>query len=82
MSKKKTASVEALEELHFLTAKIMLERLKAGDVDAATLGQIIKFLSNNKIDAIPTEGSPLDGLRNELPFDTEASLLAEQRNLN
>lgn len=60
MSKKKTASIEALEELHSLTAQIMLERLKSGDVDAATLGQIIKFLSNNKIDAIPTEGSPLD----------------------
>jgi len=49
-------------------------------VDANRLQQVlinlisnaIKFLKDNNIDAIPVQGSPLDGLLEALPFNSES----------
>ena len=40
----------------------------------ADISNAIKFLKDNHIDAMPVQGSPLDGLLNSLPFNSEGIL--------
>ena len=71
MSKKSNhskASQEQLEGLHGVLAQTLAEKLKGGDVDAATLGVARQFLKDNGIDAVPTEGGGLGDLAKALPF--------------
>lgn len=82
------ASTELLEVLHNLTAKKLIDVLENGipilnvegevigrePASAAWLAQATKFLKDNGIEALPTEGSPLGELAKKLPtFSDEDS---------
>jgi len=58
-----------LTELHSLLAEKLLEKVKDPECKSADLNVARQFLKDNNIDAIPVEGSPLDKLIEELPFD-------------
>lgn len=45
-----------LSELFEALLKTFRDRLKSGEVDAATLGQIRQFLKDNNITSTPTRG--------------------------
>ena len=62
-------SDKKLTELHTRLAERLLERIKDPDVKASDLNVARQFLRDNGIDAVPTEGSPLQRLADELPFD-------------
>jgi hypothetical protein len=68
MSNHSKATLEQLENLHGTLAETLAEKLKSGEVDAATLGVARQFLKDNGIDAVPTEGSGLGKLAESLPF--------------
>jgi hypothetical protein len=67
---------ELLSLLHGEMAKVLLEKVRSGEVTAAELNVARQFLKDNGIDAIPKEGSPLGNLADELPFTS-----AEEPNL-
>lgn len=79
MSRKKTASEEALELLHAGLALAMKERLESGEATAADLNVIRAFLKDNNIDAIPTKGSPLGDLVDSLPDFGPDDIAAEDQ---
>ena len=60
---------DKLKDLHEELAKVLLERVKDPDAKSADLNVARQFLKDNSIDAVPTKGSPLDELINELPFN-------------
>lgn len=70
---KKTASEEALELLHAELAKQLADKIRTGEATAADLNVARQFLKDNGIDAVPKKGSPLDALRDSLPFSQPAS---------
>jgi hypothetical protein len=81
MTKKtKAASSDVLEELHAALAKALKDRIESGEATAADLSVVRQFLRDNNIDAIPNEGSPLDDLRNALPFPTPEGVRDEEDN--
>lgn len=83
MSKKKTATVDSLEELHGALAEAfkeqiaLIKRAAKGDLEvkgaAATLNVIRQFLKDNGVEAEPAKGSPLGNLVGDLPFDVDES---------
>ena len=62
-------SDKKLKELHEVLAEKLLEKVKSSDATASELNVARQFLRDNGIDAVPTEGSPLQRLAEELPFD-------------
>ena len=62
-------SNKKLKELHEVLAEKLLEKVKSSDATASELNVARQFLRDNGIDAVPTEGSPLQRLAEELPFD-------------
>ena len=62
-------SNKKLKELHEVLAEKLLEKVKSSDATASELNVARQFLRDNGIDAVPTEGSPLQRLADELPFD-------------
>ena len=58
-----------LRELHGILAEKLLEKVKDPDAKSSDLNVARQFLRDNGIDAVPTEGSPLQKLADELPFD-------------
>ena len=58
-----------LRELHGILAEKLLEKVKDPECKSADLNVARQFLRDNGIDAVPTEGSPLQKLADELPFD-------------
>ena len=58
-----------LKELHEVLAEKLLEKVKSSDATASELNVARQFLRDNGIDAVPTEGSPLKKLIDELPFE-------------
>jgi len=61
-----------LSSLHVAVAQELLDRVQAGDAKPADISNAIKFLKDNNIDAVPVQGSPLDGLLGALPFNSES----------
>ena len=59
---------DTLKELHTRLAERLLDRIKEPDVKASDLNVARQFLRDNGIDCVPTEGSPLHKLADELPF--------------
>jgi|TARA_B100000953_G_scaffold281334_1_gene258745 hypothetical protein len=59
---------DTLKELHTRLAERLLDRIKEDDVKASDLNVARQFLRDNGIDCVPTEGSPLQKLADELPF--------------
>ena len=62
-------SNKKLKELHAVLAEKLLEKVQDPDCTAGFLNVARQFLRDNGIDAVPVEGSPLDKLAKELPFD-------------
>jgi len=62
-------SNKKLKELHAVLAEKLLEKVQDPDCTAGFLNVARQFLRDNGIDAVPTEGSPLQRLSEELPFD-------------
>ena len=62
-------SNKKLKELHAVLAEKLLEKVQDPDCTAGFLNVARQFLRDNGIDAVPTEGSPLQNLADELPFD-------------
>ena len=62
-------SNKKLKELHAVLAEKLLAKVKAPDAKSSDLNVARQFLRDNGIDAVPTEGSSLDKLVKELPFD-------------
>ncbi len=58
----KTASIDALGELHELVARQLKAKLESGEATAADFTAAINFLRANDIKARPVEGSALDKL--------------------
>ena len=63
---------KTLSTLHTAVAQELLDRVQSGDAKPADMSNAIKFLKDNNIDAIPVQGSPLDGLLEALPFNSES----------
>lgn len=72
----KSASQEALQLLHAELARKLADKIKSGEFTAADLNVARQFLKDNHIEADPKPGSPLDDLRNDLPF-ADADAIAE-----
>ena len=53
-------SNKKLKELHAVLAEKLLEKVKDPDAKSSDLNVARQFLRDNGIDAVPTEGSPLD----------------------
>ena len=62
-------SNKKLKELHAVLAEKLLAKVKDPDAKSSDLNVARQFLRDNGIDAVPTEGSPLLQLADELPFD-------------
>ena len=62
-------SNKKLKELHAVLAEKLLEKVQDPDCTAGFLNVARQFLRDNGIDAVPTEGSPLKKLIDELPFE-------------
>ena len=60
---------EQLSQLHKELAEKLLERVRDPKVKSSDLNVARQFLRDNGIDAVPTEGSSLQRLAEELPFD-------------
>ena len=65
---------QTLSTLHTAVATELLDRVRSGEARPADISNAIKFLRDNHIDAMPVQGSPLDGLLNSLPFNSEGIL--------
>tara|TARA_B100000780_G_scaffold75871_1_gene51117 strand:- start:489 stop:719 length:231 start_codon:yes stop_codon:yes gene_type:complete len=65
---------KTLSTLHTAVAQELLDRVQSGDAKPADMSNAIKFLKDNNVDAMPVQGSPLDGLLNSLPFNSEGVL--------
>ena len=66
-----TKATETLNLLHEAVANELLARIRSGEAKPADLSVAVKFLKDNSIEAIPTDGSMLKQLLEELPFDDE-----------
>ena len=62
-------SDKKLTELHAILAEKLLEKVKDPECKSADLNVARQFLRDNNIDCVPVEGSPLQNLVDELPFD-------------
>ena len=69
------AKKEILEELHGSVALELLRRIRSGEALPADIANSIKFLKDNNIEGLATEGSPLGNLVNSVnyEFDTGVS---------
>ena len=66
---------QKLKELHGVLAQELLKRVKDPEAKASDLNVARQFLKDNGIEAIPVDNSPLKSLVDELPFDTEESIV-------
>ena len=62
-------SDKKLKELHAVLAEKLLQKVKDPDAKSSDLNVARQFLKDNGIDAVPTDGSPLKKLVDELPFE-------------
>lgn len=72
--------MEVLDGLHNAVAEALRLKLSSGSATAGDLSAAIKFLKDNGIDAVATEGSSLVSLRDSLPFPDAASVEREKYN--
>ena len=60
--------------LHEAVAQELLDRVRSGEAKPADLSVAVKFLKDNGIEAIPTDGSILKALFEDLPFDEDEEI--------
>jgi len=65
---------EVLNDLHGALAEELLDRVRSGEAKPSDLGVAVRFLKDNGIEAIPTDGSYLAQLFEELPFDEDEEI--------
>lgn len=65
---------EKLNALHEAVAEELLQRVRSGEAKPADLSVAVKFLKDNGIEAIPTDGSLLKALFEDLPFDEDEEI--------
>ena len=75
------ANSDSLADLHELLAGSMKEDLlrainKGEGVPPQLMSNIIKFLKDNKIEALNVKDSPLDKLTQALPFPTDSEIMS------
>jgi hypothetical protein len=66
----KKAKEAVLNELHALTAKHLIARIKSGEASAQEINAAIKFLKDNGIEAEKEPGSDMDKLSQVLDLPT------------
>ena len=62
-------SNKKLKELNEVLAEKILEKVKSSDATASELNIARQFLRDNNIDCVPVDGSPLQDLIDEMPFN-------------
>ena len=62
-------SDKKLKELNAVLAEKLLKLVKDPECKSSDLNIARQFLRDNNIDCVPVEGSPLQNLVDELPFD-------------
>ena len=62
-------SDKKLKELHAILTEKLLKIVKDPECKSADLNVARQFLRDNNIDAVPAEGSSLQRLAEELPFE-------------
>lgn len=68
-----SASKSVMEELHALVARVLSERLEAGEATAADISAAIKFLKDNGIESQGDKNADIQRLSNSLPDLSEMS---------
>ena len=62
---------EKLNSLFDAVADELLTKIKTGEAKPADLAVAVKFLKDNNISCLPTDGNPLSELMNSMPFSEE-----------
>jgi hypothetical protein len=81
MTTSSKATQEQLEALHGALAAELKKRITEGSATAADLAVALKLLKDNHIEVIPAPNSPIDDLRQSLPFATPAGVRAEEEDM-
>ena len=65
---------EILQSLFDAVADDLLIKIKSGEAKPADLAVAVKFLKDNNITCVPTDGYSLEELMKSMPFTTEDKL--------
>ena len=65
---------EALNSLFDAVADELLTKIKSGEAKPADLAVAVKFLKDNNITCLPTDGNSLGELLKSMPFNTEDNI--------
>ncbi len=65
---------EILQSLFDAVADDLLIKIKSGEAKPADLAVAVKFLKDNNITCVPTDGNSLEELMKSMPFTTEDKL--------
>ena len=65
---------EVLQSLFDAVADDLLIKIKSGEAKPADLAVAVKFLKDNNITCVPTDGNSLEELMKSMPFTTEDKL--------
>ena len=70
-------NMEETEKLNYLFDAVteeLLMKIKSGEAKPADLAVAVKFLKDNNITCVPTDGNSLEELMKSMPFTTEDKL--------
>ena len=70
----KMENTEKLNTLFDAVTEELLMKIKSGEAKPADLAVAVKFLKDNNITCVPTDGNPLEELMKSMPFTTEDKL--------
>ena len=65
---------EKLNSLFDAVADDLLTKIKSGEAKPADLAVAVKFLKDNNITCLPTDGNSLGELLKSMPFNTEDNI--------
>ena len=65
---------EALNSLFDAVADELLTKIKSGEAKPANLAVAVKFLKDNNITCLPTDGNSLEELMKNMPFNAEDNI--------
>lgn len=68
------ASEELLGELHGAVAQDLLRRIRSGEATGTDIANALKMLKDNGIEVIPTKGSALGDLLDQIDVDNVVNL--------
>ena len=67
-------NTEKLNTLFDAVTEELLMKIKTGEAKPADLAVAVKFLKDNNITCVPTDGNSLEELMKSMPFTTEDKL--------